>query len=242
QRGWPGDGDDLVRFVFMVESASVLDGLNDEQRAAAAHPGGPLLVLAGAGTGKTRTLVARAAWLCEQGVPASRILLLTFTRRAADDMLSRALACARPANGRPTGGRITGGAVPALAHRILPQHAESFSLPPEFTVIDPSDMADLLDTRRAEHGLAGTQRRGPRAAVCADIYTRCVNTQQTVAEVVRGGYPWCTEYTGQLSELFRGYVGHKRGHGMVDFDDLLLMWRGRPVRPHGRASAPAALA
>src|SRR6516165_5895638 len=136
----------------MFESASVLDGLNDEQRAAAAHPDGPLLVLAGAGTGKTRTLVARAAWLCEQGVPPSRILLLTFTRRAADDMLSRATACARPANGRAPGGRITGGTFHAIAHRIIRQHAESFSLPPEFTVIDPSDMADLLDTRRAEHG------------------------------------------------------------------------------------------
>ncbi len=215
----------------MFESASVLDGLNNEQRAAAAHPGGPLLVLAGAGTGKTRTLVARAAWLCEQGMPPSRILLLTFTRRAADDMLSRAIACARPANGRAPGGRVTGGTFHAIAHRIIRQHAESFSLPPEFTVIDPSDMADLLDSRRAEHGLAGTQRRGPRAAVCADIYTRCVNTQRTVAEVVRGGYPWCTEYTGQLSELFRGYVAHKRCHGLVDFDDLLLMWRAALADP-----------
>src|SRR5262249_22172837 len=103
----------------MFESARVLDGLNDEQRAAAAHPGGPLLVLAGAGTGKTRTLVARAAWLCEQGVPPSRILLLTFTRRAADDMLSRATACARPANGRAPGGRVTGGTCPPLPHPTL---------------------------------------------------------------------------------------------------------------------------
>src|SRR5262249_3475319 len=93
QRGGPAAGDDLVTFVFMFESASVLDGLNDEQRAAAAHPGGPLLVLAGAGTGKTRTLVARAAWLGEQGVPPPRILLLTFTRRAADALLARALPC-----------------------------------------------------------------------------------------------------------------------------------------------------
>src|SRR5262249_57567210 len=99
QRGGPAAGDDLVTFVFMFESASVLDGLNDEQRAAAAHPGGPLLVLAGAGTGKTRTLVAPAAWLCEQGVPAPRILLLTVTRRAAHDMPSLAIAAARPRNG-----------------------------------------------------------------------------------------------------------------------------------------------
>ena len=115
----------LVTFVCMFEPPDVLDGLNDEQRRAAAHPGGPLLVLAGAGTGKTRTLVARAAWLCEQGMAPSRILLLTFTRRAADDMLSRAAAGARPA-----GGPITGGTFHAIAHRIIRQHAESFSLPP----------------------------------------------------------------------------------------------------------------
>ncbi|HEV8279239.1 MAG TPA: ATP-dependent helicase [Streptosporangiaceae bacterium] len=210
----------------MFDAASLLDGLNEEQRGAAAHPGGPLLILAGAGTGKTRTLVARAAWLCGQGVQPSRILLLTFTRRAADDMLSRATAGARSASGR-----ITGGTFHAIAHRIIREHAESFSLPAEFTVIDPADMADLLDARRADHGLAGTQRRAPRAAVCADIYSRCVNTQQTVAEVVRGGFPWCTEYTGQLAELFRGYVAHKRSHALVDFDDLLLLWRAALADP-----------
>jgi DNA helicase II / ATP-dependent DNA helicase PcrA len=218
--------DQLVTFVFMFDAASLLDGLNEEQRRAAAHPGGPLLILAGAGTGKTRTLVSRAAWLCGQGVQPSRILLLTFTRRAADDMLSRATAGVRSANGR-----ITGGTFHAIAHRIIREHAESFSLPAEFTVIDPADMADLLDARRADHGLAGTQRRAPRAAACADIYTRCVNTQRTVAEVVRGGFPWCTEYTGQLAELFRGYVAHKRSHALVDFDDLLLLWRAALADP-----------
>src|SRR5262249_29048504 len=180
---------------------------------------------------RTRRRGAGGGGLCGEGGPPPGILLRTFPRRAADDMLSRAIACARPANGRPASGRITGGTFHAIAHRIIRQHAESFSLPPEFTVIDPSDMADLLDARRAEHGLAGAQRRGPRAAVCADIYTRCVNTQQTVAEVVRGGYPWCTEYSGQLSERFRDYVGHKRGHGLVDFDDLLVMWRAALADP-----------
>ena len=216
----------LVTFVFMFDSADLLAGLNEEQHQAAAHPGGPLLILAGAGTGKTRTLVARAAWLCEQGVQPSRILLLTFTRRAAEDMLSRAAPRARPASDR-----IAGGTFHAIAHRIIRQHAESFSLPPEFTVIDPADMADLLDARRADHGLAGTQRRAPRAAVCADIYTRCVNTQMTVADVVRRGFPWCAEYTSQLAELFRGYVAHKRSHALVDFDDLLLLWRAALADP-----------
>jgi DNA helicase II / ATP-dependent DNA helicase PcrA len=204
----------------MFEAAGLLDGLNEEQRQAATHSGGPLLILAGAGTGKTRTLVARAAWLCQQGMPPSRVLLLTFTRRAAEDMLSRAVPGARTA-----GGRITGGTFHAIAHRIIREHAEAFSLPPEFTVIDPADVTDLMDTRRADHGLVGTERRAPRASVCADIYTRCVNTQMTVAEVVRRGFPWCTDYTSQLAELFRGYVAHKRQHALVDFDDLLLLWR-----------------
>ena len=210
----------------MFELPGLLDGLNEEQRRAVTYTGGPLLILAGAGTGKTRTLMARAAWLCEQGVPPGRILLLTFTRRAAEDMLSRAVPRARTASGR-----ITGGTFHAIAHRIIRQHAESFSLPPEFTVIDPADVADLLDADREEHGLVGTQRRAPRAAVCADIYTRCVNTQLTVAEVVRGGFPWCTDYTAQLAGLFRSYVGHKRSHGLVDFDDLLLLWRAALADP-----------
>ena len=204
----------------MFESASPLDGLNEQQRQAATHGDAPLLILAGAGTGKTRTLVARAAWLREQGLAANRILLLTFTRRAADDMLSRAGSQTRS----PTG-RITGGTFHAIAHRIIREHAEAFSLPPEFSVIDPGDVTDLLDARREDHGLVGTQRRAPRAGVCADIYTRCVNTQTTVADVVRADFPWCTDYTGQLAELFRDFVAHKRSHGLVDFDDLLLLWR-----------------
>src|ERR1022692_3503013 len=109
-------------FGTMSEPAAVLDRLNDEQRRAATHQGGPLLVLAGAGTGKTGTLVARAAWLRGQGIPASRILLLTFTRRAADDMLARA------APGVCDGDRICGGTFHAIAHRIIRAHAESFAM------------------------------------------------------------------------------------------------------------------
>ena len=220
----------LATFVFMFEVASVLDGLNEEQHQAVTHAGGPLLILAGAGTGKTRTLVARAAWLAAQGVPAQ-------PDPAADlhppGRRGHAVP-GRPAT-RTASGRITGGTFHAIAHRIIRQHAESFSLPPEFTVIDPADVTDLLDARREEHGLVGTQRRAPRAAVCADIYTRCVNTQTTVAEVVRGGFPWCTDYTSQLAELFRGYVAHKRSHGLVDFDDLLLLWRAALADPACRA-------
>ncbi len=235
----------------MFEAAGAGSELNDEQRRAATHAGGPLLVLAGAGTGKTRTLVARAAWLRAQGIPASRILLLTFTRRAADDMLARVAsvlareemrareeALAPQAAGRPGSAdeRICGGTFHAIAHRIIREHAESFSLPPAFSVIDPADMTDVLDVLRADHGLVGTQRRAPRAAVCADIYTRCVNTQTTIADVVAGGFPWCRDYTGQLASLFRAYVAHKRRHALVDFDDLLLLWRAALADP---AAGPA---
>ncbi len=210
----------------MFEPGEILERLNEEQRRAATHAAGPLLVLAGAGTGKTRTLVARAAWLRSQGVPASRILLLTFTRRAADDMLAR-VAPQVPA----AGDRICGGTFHAIAHQIIRAHAESFSLPPEFSVLDPADVTDLLDVLRADHDLVGAQRRAPRAAVCADIYTRCVNTHATVTDVVRGGFGWCADFTEQLAALFRGYVAHKRGHGLVDFDDLLLLWRAALADP-----------
>ncbi|MGD0376650.1 MAG: ATP-dependent helicase [Streptosporangiaceae bacterium] len=210
----------------MFESGEILERLNEEQRRAVTHETGPLLLLAGAGTGKTRTLVARAAWLRSRGVPASRILLLTFTRRAADDMLAR-VAPQVPAGGD----RVCGGTFHAIAHRIIRAHAESFSLPPEFSVLDPADVSDLLDAARGDHDLVGTERRAPRAAVCADIYTRCVNTHSTVAEVVRSGFPWCADFTEQLAALFRGYVAHKRGHGLVDFDDLLLLWRAALADP-----------
>ncbi len=213
-------------FICMFDESDVLDGLNDQQRRAVTHQGGPLLVLAGAGTGKTRTLVARAAWLRgAQGVPASRILLLTFTRRAASDMLARATA------GSGSSERICGGTFHAIAHKIIRQHAESFSLPPQFTILDPGDTADILDVLRPDHGLAEAGQRAPRAAACADIYTRCVNTCRPVSEVVTASFPWCAPFTGQLAGLFRAYTARKRARYLLDFDDLLLLWQAALADP-----------
>jgi DNA helicase-2/ATP-dependent DNA helicase PcrA len=216
-------------FIRMFDEADILDGLNEQQRRAVTYQGGPLLVLAGAGTGKTRTLVARAAWLrgC-QGVPASRILLLTFTRRAASDMLARAAA------GWDGSERICGGTFHAIAHKIIRQHAESFSLPPQFTILDPADIADILDVLRPEHGLADpgqSMGRAPRAAACADIYTRCVNTGRPVSEVVTASFPWCAPFTSQLAGLFRAYTARKRARHLLDFDDLLLLWQAALADP-----------
>ncbi len=206
----------------MTEQAGVLDVLNDDQRRAATHQGSPLLILAGAGTGKTGTLIARAAWLREQGIQPSRILLLTFTRRAADDMLARA----QPP-GIEAAERIFGGTFHAVAHRIIRAHAEAFALPPEFSVIDPADAGDIMDTLRDANGLVGTTagRRTPRAATCAEIYSRCVSTSTQLADVVARAYPWCVPFAEQLAGLFTDFVSYKRRHGLVDFDDLLLLWR-----------------
>jgi DNA helicase-2/ATP-dependent DNA helicase PcrA len=217
----------------MFDESAVLDGLNEQQRQAATHQGGPLLVLAGAGTGKTRTLVARAAWLRgSQGVPASRILLLTFTRRAASDMLARAAAWFDGSLSRVEGsGRICGGTFHAIAHKIIRQHAESFSLPPQFTILDQGDATDLLDVLRSDHGLDHTGQRAPRAAACADIYTRCVNTGRPVSEVVTASFPWCAPFTGQLAGLFRAYTARKRAGNLLDFDDLLLFWQAALADP-----------
>ncbi|HEX3310611.1 MAG TPA: ATP-dependent helicase, partial [Streptosporangiaceae bacterium] len=211
----------------MFDENAVLDGLNEQQRRAATQHGGPLLVLAGAGTGKTRTLVSRAAWLHgSQGVPASRILLLTVTRRAASDMLARAAAWFDGSSGR-----ICGGTFHAIAHKIIRQHAESFSLPPQFTILDQGDATDLLDVLRPDHGLDGTGQRAPRAAACADIYTRCVNTGRPVSEVVTAGFPWCKPFTAQLAALFRAYTARKRARNLLDFDDLLLLWQAALADP-----------
>jgi ATP-dependent DNA helicase UvrD/PcrA len=211
----------------MFDESALLDGLNEQQRRAVTHQGGPLLVLAGAGTGKTRTLVARAAWLHGgQGVPASRILLLTFTRRAASGMLARASAGSDGSDGR-----ICGGTFHAIAHKIIRQHAQSFSLPPQFTILDPGDTTDILDVLRPDHGLADPGQRTPRAAACADIYTRCVNTGRPVSEVVTGRFPWCAPFTSQLAALFRAYTARKRARNLLDFDDLLLLWQAALADP-----------
>jgi DNA helicase-2/ATP-dependent DNA helicase PcrA len=229
-------------FICMFDQHDILDGLNEQQRRAVTHDSGPLLVLAGAGTGKTRTLVARAAWLRDvQGVQADRILLLTFTRRAASDMLARAAAGrdgSAPGTTGPNGshpakasGRICGGTFHAIAHKIIRRHAESFSLPPQFTIIDPGDATEIMDALRPDHGLSEVGQRTPRAGACADIYTRCVNTGRGVSEVVTASYPWCTPFAGQLAGLFRAYTARKRDRHLLDFDDLLLLWQAALADP-----------
>jgi DNA helicase-2/ATP-dependent DNA helicase PcrA len=201
-----------------------LEGLNSDQRAAATFPGdGPLLILAGAGTGKTTTLCARVAWLLGQGVPADRILLLTFTRRAAREMLERARGLAEHV--AADAGRVVGGTFHSLAHRMVRLHASSLGLAPGFGVLDGGDAADLLDFVRQEHGQAKSARRFPRAQTMLDIYSRTVNSQSPLQDVLAESFPWCAEHRDALAEIFRAYGARKRDLGVIDLDDLLLYWR-----------------
>ena len=195
--------------------------LDETQLAAVEHDDGPLIIAAGAGTGKTRTLTARVARLLAGGTPPERILLLTFTRRAAAAMTGRAAAlCADSAAAH----RICGGTFHAVAHRIVTEHAQHLGLS-EVTVLDPSDVIDLLDLLREEHGLAGGQRRLPTSQAIADVYSRAVNTARPTREVMSAQFPWCLDHADRINELLRGYVQRKRARGLLDFDDLLIYWR-----------------
>ncbi len=151
-----------------------LEQLNAQQHAAATHPGGPLLILAGAGTGKTTTVSARVAWLVSQGVAPERILLLTFTRRAAREMLQRTRALVAGS------GAVLGGTFHSVAHRFVRLHAAALGLAPGFAVLDAGDAADLIDLIREEHGHAQSKVRFPRKSTLLDIYSRTVNFQRTL--------------------------------------------------------------
>jgi DNA helicase-2/ATP-dependent DNA helicase PcrA len=209
---------------MFVNSATdlLLDELNVEQRAAATYPGETLLILAGAGTGKTTTLCSRAAWLMAQGTPAERILLLTFTRRAAGEMVERARTLAERV--APDAGRIVGGTFHSIAHRMIRVHATSLGLDAGFGVLDAGDAADLLDMVRQEEGHAESRRRFPRAGTMLDIYSRTVNAQRPLAEVLAEVFPWCEEHREALAAIFRSYGVRKRALGVLDLDDLLLYW------------------
>ncbi|MHB8491252.1 MAG: ATP-dependent helicase [Solirubrobacteraceae bacterium] len=200
-----------------------LDGLNDRQRAAATYPGATLLILAGAGTGKTTTLCARVAWLLGKGVPAERILLLTFTRRAAREMVERTRVLAERV--APDAGRLLGGTFHSVGHRLIRLHASSLGLDPGFGVLDAGDAADLLDFVRQDKGRAESRRRFPRAQTMLDIYSRTVNAQTPLAGVLAEFFPWCEEHHDALADIFRTYGARKRSLGLLDLDDLLIYWR-----------------
>ena len=212
--------------------------LNSAQRQAAEYgdltdntfAAGPLLVIAGAGTGKTMTLAHRVAHLIVCGVSPERILLLTFTRRAAEEMTRRVEGIVRTAAREQSSLRLPSGGLPwsgtfhSIANRLLRRYAHNLGLDPGFTVLDRGDAADIMDVVRHEQKLTRTSRRFPKKDTCLAIYSRCVNTQQPLLETIDKVYPWCADWTAELTELFRHYVLRKQQSQSLDYDDLLLYW------------------
>lgn len=197
------------------------DDLDGNQLAAVEHDAGPLVIAAGAGTGKTRTLTARVAHLLDSGVAPERVMLLTFTRRAAASMTSRAAAmCGDVTAGR----RVWAGTFHAIAHRLIAEHAPQLGLS-EVSVLDAGEVVELLDLLREEHGLTGTRERMPTSRSLADVYSRAVNTGRPTREVMDAEFPWCIDHADKINELFKNFVARKRSNGLLDFDDLLLYWR-----------------
>jgi DNA helicase-2/ATP-dependent DNA helicase PcrA len=209
-----------------------LERLNPEQRAAVEHLGGPLLVVAGAGSGKTWTLACRVARLVERGVAPERILLLTFTRRAAREMLGRA----ERLTGERGLGRVWGGTFHATANRLLRSHGSALGLSGGFTILDRSDSADLMDLIRGELGLGEGRRRFPRKETLADVYSRTVNARTKLGDVLQREYPWCAEEAEGIRAIFERYTERKRGQEALDYDDLLLYWHALLRHP---AAGPA---
>jgi DNA helicase II / ATP-dependent DNA helicase PcrA len=207
---------------------TLVDGeLNEAQADAVEHGRGPLLIVAGAGTGKTRTLTSRVAALLERGVRPERLLLLTFTRRAAADMMSRA---AELCGDRDAPRRMWGGTFHAIAHRLVVEHADTLGLA-EVSLLDPADVVDLLDLIRDEHGLADARTRLPTAQTLADIVSRSVNTHRPAREVIAVDFPQYQHAADQVMPLLTEFMARKRAAGLLDFDDLLLAWRALLAAP-----------
>jgi DNA helicase-2/ATP-dependent DNA helicase PcrA len=195
--------------------------LNQLQLEAASFGEGPLRILAGPGTGKTTTLSARVEFLLERGIAPERILLLTFTRRSARDIIGRVRALRRDERAQ----RVAGGTFHSVAHHTLRRHHTALGLPEGFGVLDQGDSADLLDLVRSDLGILSGERRLPKKATLAALYSRSVNTGIPLREVMNDVTPWCIEHFDDVASLFRAFVARKQALGLLDFDDLLLFWR-----------------
>jgi DNA helicase-2/ATP-dependent DNA helicase PcrA len=214
--------------------------LDDEQRVAVGHGDGdpaapPLLVIAGAGTGKTTTLAARVARLVLAGADPQRLLLLTFSRRAAAEMTQRAGRLLHAALGLPATLAPSllpwAGTFHAVAARLLRDHAQAIGLAPSFTILDRADAEDLIGLVRQRLGLAATARRFPLKSTCLAIHSRTVNSCRPLDAVVRESFPWCLGLEDELQRLCRAYVVEKQRQQVLDLDDLLLYWQLTMAEP-----------
>jgi DNA helicase-2/ATP-dependent DNA helicase PcrA len=212
-------------------TATYLATLNPEQRRAVEHGvenPSPLLIIAGAGSGKTNTLAHRVAHLIVEGADPRRMLLLTFSRRAASEMSRRVERIA--ANALPDQARLIvdalswSGTFHAIGARLLREYAEHIGLDRSFTIHDREDSADLMNLVRHDHGLSKTEERFPAKNTCLAIYSRVVNSESPLDEVLGTNFSWCAGWEAELKTLFGAYVEAKQRQHVLDYDDLLLYW------------------
>jgi len=232
-----------------VPATDPFSSLNSAQKRAATYGealpdgkglrAGPLLVVAGAGTGKTSTIAHRVAHLVVNGVDPARILLLTFTRRAATEMRRRSHDILRLALDDTLGNKAQAmlqrlswaGTFHAIGNRLLRHYGRHLKLEPGFTVIDRGDSADLFDTLRQELGLTEQYQRFPRKDTCLAIYSWRVNTQKNLHDTLEQQFSWCLGWEQELGKLCRAYVERKQRYGLLDYDDLLLYWHAMMSEP-----------
>ncbi len=211
--------------------ANYLDKLNDRQRQAVEFGAGaglppPLLIIAGAGSGKTNTLAHRVAHLLVAGADPRRILLMTFSRRAATELTRRVERITTEALGQGYAAEalVWAGTFHGIGARILREHALQIGLNPDFTIHDREDSADLMNLVRHGLGLSITESRFPAKGTCLAIYSRAVNAEEPLQQVLRDHFPWCASWEADLKRLFAGYVEAKQAQNVLDYDDLLLAW------------------
>lgn len=211
-----------------------LEKLNERQREAVIHGvgssgdivGGPLLIIAGAGSGKTNTLAHRVAHLIVNGADPRRILLMTFSRRAASEMARRVERICRQVLGDVVmADALTwSGTFHGIGARLLRHYAEQIGLSVDFTIHDREDSADLMNLVRHELGFSSTENRFPTKGTCLAIYSRVVNAQTSIADTLKLAYPWVLGWEDELKQLFAAYVEAKQAQSVLDYDDLLLYW------------------
>ncbi len=217
-------------------AVAYLEKLNDQQRRAVEYGvgpstmnvNGPLLIIAGAGSGKTNTLAHRVAHLIVNGADPRRILLMTFSRRAASEMARRVERICRNVLGANaavlTDALTWSGTFHGIGARLLRMYAEQIGLNLDFTIHDREDSADLINLVRHELGFSKTDSRFPTKGTCLAIYSRAVNSETPLNEILRQHYPWVAAWEEQLKGLFRAYVEAKQAQNVLDYDDLLLYW------------------
>jgi DNA helicase II / ATP-dependent DNA helicase PcrA len=193
--------------------------LNEQQHAAVTAPPGPALVIAGAGSGKTRTLIYRVAFLLEQGIPPERILLLTFTNKAAREMMRRVADLLGQEMST-----LWGGTFHSIGNRVLRRHARLLGYQPDFSIMDREDAKDLLQAALDELDIDVKATRFPKAEVLSDIFSLASNKEQTVAEIVAEQFPYFSELSEKIAQVQEKYFARKRSTNAMDFDDLLVLW------------------